>query len=75
MEYLKRMVGADHVMVGTDYPFDLGDWKAAEKIRDMECTSCRARSDAAWQCQEAAENRLTSYEFHSRQSNLNVADN
>ena len=39
VEYLKRMVGADHIMVGTDYPFDLGDWMAAEKIRDMECTS------------------------------------
>lgn len=39
VEYLKRMVGADHVMVGTDYPFDLGDWMAAEKIQKMECTS------------------------------------
>ena len=26
-------------MVGTDYPFDLGDWMAAEKIQTMECTS------------------------------------
>jgi aminocarboxymuconate-semialdehyde decarboxylase len=32
------MVGADHVMVGTDYPFDLGDWNAAEKIQSMTCT-------------------------------------
>ena len=39
VEYLKRMVGADHIMVGTDYPFDLGDWMAAEKIQTMECTS------------------------------------
>jgi aminocarboxymuconate-semialdehyde decarboxylase len=38
VEYLKRMVGADHIMVGTDYPFDLGDWMAAEKIQQMECT-------------------------------------
>jgi len=38
VEYLKRMVGADHVMVGTDYPFDLGDWMAAEKIQKMNCT-------------------------------------
>ena len=38
IEYLKRMVGADHVMVGTDYPFDLGDWMAAEKIHQMNCT-------------------------------------
>jgi aminocarboxymuconate-semialdehyde decarboxylase len=39
LEYLKRMVGADHIMVGTDYPFDLGDWMAAEKLQTMECTS------------------------------------
>jgi aminocarboxymuconate-semialdehyde decarboxylase len=38
VEYLKRMVGAEHVMVGTDYPFDLGDWMAAEKIQTMNCT-------------------------------------
>ena len=38
VEYLKRMVGADHIMVGTDYPFDLGDWMAAEKIEQMTCT-------------------------------------
>jgi aminocarboxymuconate-semialdehyde decarboxylase len=38
-EYLKRMVGADHIMVGTDYPYDLGDWMAAEKIQEVNCTS------------------------------------
>jgi aminocarboxymuconate-semialdehyde decarboxylase len=38
VEYLKRMVGSEHIMVGTDYPFDLGDWKAAEKIETMNCT-------------------------------------
>lgn len=38
VEYLKRMVGAEHVMVGTDYPFDLGDWQAADKIQRMNCT-------------------------------------
>jgi aminocarboxymuconate-semialdehyde decarboxylase len=32
------MVGADHVMVGTDYPYDLGDWMAVEKIETMNCT-------------------------------------
>jgi aminocarboxymuconate-semialdehyde decarboxylase len=38
VEYLTRMVGAGHVMVGTDYPYDLGDWMAAEKIQQMSCT-------------------------------------
>jgi aminocarboxymuconate-semialdehyde decarboxylase len=44
VEYLKRMVGAEHIMVGTDYPFDLGDWLAAEKIQTMECS--RAEREA-----------------------------
>ena len=44
VEYLKRMVGAEHIMVGTDYPFDLGDWAAAEKIQTMECS--RAEREA-----------------------------
>lgn len=39
LEYLKRMVGADHVMVGADYPFDLGDSMAPEKIQTMTCTA------------------------------------
>jgi aminocarboxymuconate-semialdehyde decarboxylase len=38
LEYLKRMVGTEHVMVGTDYPYELGDWMAAEKIEQMNCT-------------------------------------
>lgn len=38
VEYLKRMVGAEHVMVGTDYPYELGDSMAAEKIEQMNCT-------------------------------------
>jgi aminocarboxymuconate-semialdehyde decarboxylase len=38
VEYLKRMVGADHIMVGTDYPYTLGDWMAVEKIEQMNCT-------------------------------------
>ena len=43
VEYLKRMVGAEHIMVGTDYPFDLGDWMAAEKIQTMNCTDVNAK--------------------------------
>jgi aminocarboxymuconate-semialdehyde decarboxylase len=38
LEYLKRMVGTEHVMGGTDYPYELGDWMAAEKIEQMNCT-------------------------------------
>lgn len=37
LEYLKRVAGADHLMVGTDYPFPLGDWMAAEKVEALSC--------------------------------------
>jgi aminocarboxymuconate-semialdehyde decarboxylase len=44
VEYLRRMVGTDHVMVGTDYPYELGDWKAAEKAEALDCS--QAEKDA-----------------------------
>ena len=75
VEDLGRTVGADHVMVGTDYPFDLGDWKAAEKIRDMECTTAEREAMLRGNATEAAENRVMACGFYSRQANFNVADN
>jgi len=30
-------VGSAHLMVGTDYPYDLGDWMAVEKIEALDC--------------------------------------
>jgi len=37
LEYLKRIAGADHLMVGTDYPYTLGDWLAVEKVEALDC--------------------------------------
>jgi len=37
IDYLRKLAGADHIMVGTDYPFRLGDWKAVEKIEALDC--------------------------------------
>ena len=28
--------GIDHIMVGTDYPYDLGDWDAAKKVEQLD---------------------------------------
>jgi len=36
IKYLIGLGGVDHIMVGTDYPFDLGDWDAAKKIEQLE---------------------------------------
>ncbi len=37
LEYLKRVAGADHIMVGTDYPYTLGDWLTVEKVEALDC--------------------------------------
>jgi aminocarboxymuconate-semialdehyde decarboxylase len=38
LEYLKRMAGAESMMIGTDYPYTLGDWEAVEKVEAMDCS-------------------------------------
>lgn len=37
LDYLKRIVGAEHILVGTDYPYTLGDWMTVEKIEALDC--------------------------------------
>jgi aminocarboxymuconate-semialdehyde decarboxylase len=38
LEYLKSKVGADKLMLGTDYPYGLGDWMGVEKIQALNCS-------------------------------------
>jgi len=38
LEYLKAKVGADRLMLGTDYPYTLGDWLGVEKIQALNCS-------------------------------------
>ena len=44
LEYLKAKVGADRLMLGTDYPYTLGDWLGVEKINALHCS--QAEKDA-----------------------------
>ncbi len=37
LDYLRRIAGADHLLLGTDYPFDLGDWLGVEKVEALDC--------------------------------------
>jgi aminocarboxymuconate-semialdehyde decarboxylase len=41
LNYLIGLGGIDHIMVGTDYPYDLGDWNSAKKVWQLD----RAESD------------------------------
>jgi aminocarboxymuconate-semialdehyde decarboxylase len=38
LDYLKTVAGADHLMVGTDYPYTLGDWLSVEKVEALDCS-------------------------------------
>jgi aminocarboxymuconate-semialdehyde decarboxylase len=44
LEYLRAKVGADGLMLGTDYPYTLGDWLGVEKIHALNCP--QAEKDA-----------------------------
>jgi aminocarboxymuconate-semialdehyde decarboxylase len=43
LDFLRRKVGAEHLMLGTDFPYILGDWQGVDKIAALPC------SDAAKQ--------------------------
>ncbi len=38
LDYLKRKAGSDHLLVGTDYPYVLGDWMAVDKVEALDCS-------------------------------------
>ena len=38
LEYLRNKVGNDRLMVGTDYPYGLGDWVGVEKVLALNCS-------------------------------------
>jgi aminocarboxymuconate-semialdehyde decarboxylase len=44
LEYLKAKVGADRLMLGTDYPYTLGDWLGVEKIQLLKCSDAEKQA-------------------------------
>ncbi len=44
LEYLKAKVGYERLMLGTDYPYTLGDWLGVEKVQALSCSD--AEKDA-----------------------------
>lgn len=37
LDFLRRKVGADHLMLGTDFPYILGDGQGVEKVESLSC--------------------------------------
>ena len=38
LEFLRGKVGAEHLMLGTDFPYVLGDWQAVDKVESLPCS-------------------------------------
>jgi aminocarboxymuconate-semialdehyde decarboxylase len=39
LDFLRRKVGADHILLGTDFPYILGDWQCVEKVEALPCAA------------------------------------
>lgn len=39
LDFLRRKVGADHLLLGTDFPYILGDWQCIDKIEALSCST------------------------------------
>jgi aminocarboxymuconate-semialdehyde decarboxylase len=44
LEFLVRVMGDDRVMLGTDYPYPLGEQKMGSLVRETHCLSCQQKS-------------------------------
>jgi aminocarboxymuconate-semialdehyde decarboxylase len=38
LDYLRRKVGGERLLLGTDYPYALGDWMGVEKVEALTCS-------------------------------------
>ena len=39
LEFLRSKVGADHLMLGSDFPYILGDWQCVDKVDALPCSA------------------------------------
>jgi aminocarboxymuconate-semialdehyde decarboxylase len=37
LDFLRKKVGAAHLLLGTDFPYKLGDWMSVDKVRALPC--------------------------------------
>jgi aminocarboxymuconate-semialdehyde decarboxylase len=38
LDFLRRKVGANHMLLGTDFPYVLGDWQGVDKVVALPCS-------------------------------------
>jgi aminocarboxymuconate-semialdehyde decarboxylase len=39
LDFLRRKVGAEHLLLGTDFPYVLVDWQCVDKIEALSCSA------------------------------------
>ncbi len=44
LDYLRRKVGGDHLLLGTDYPYVLGDWMGVDKVEALNCSEAEKQA-------------------------------
>jgi aminocarboxymuconate-semialdehyde decarboxylase len=38
LDFLRRKVGAERLLLGTDFPYILGDWQGVDKVEALPCS-------------------------------------
>jgi aminocarboxymuconate-semialdehyde decarboxylase len=44
LEFLRRKVGAERLMLGTDFPYILGDWQGVDKVEALPCSDAEKQA-------------------------------
>ena len=38
LDFLRNKVGAERLLLGTDFPYALGDWQGVDKVDQLPCS-------------------------------------
>jgi len=44
LEFLRRKVGAERLLLGTDFPYVLGDWQCTDKVDALACSAAEKQA-------------------------------
>ncbi|HSQ11994.1 MAG TPA: amidohydrolase family protein, partial [Candidatus Deferrimicrobium sp.] len=42
--FLRNKVGAERLLLGTDFPYELGDWRCVDKVERLPCSETDKQS-------------------------------
>ncbi|MGZ8453354.1 MAG: amidohydrolase family protein, partial [Candidatus Binatia bacterium] len=44
LDFLRNKVGAERLLLGTDFPYELGDWQCVDKVEGLPCSETDKQS-------------------------------